>query len=94
MQLDQPPLCYEAVYLHGTSNLFPRFLPLISHDDRPLCLKKCRGPIRVAIRALIRARGLFTCTCASRILAAASIRERRLFRSARPEVRRQFESGD
>ena len=45
MQLDQPLLCYEAVYLHGTSNPFPRFLPLISHDDRPPCLKKCRGPI-------------------------------------------------
>ena len=29
-----------------------------------------------------------------RVLAAASIRERRLFRSARPEVRRQFKSGD
>ena len=29
-----------------------------------------------------------------RILAAASIQERRLFRSARPEVRQQFESGD
>ena len=29
-------------YLHGTSNLFPRFLPMISHDDRPPCLKNCR----------------------------------------------------
>ena len=29
-----------------------------------------------------------------RVLAAASIREQRLFRSARPEVGRQFESGD
>ena len=39
-------------------------------------------------------RGLFTCACATRLLAAASIRERRLFHSACPEVRRQFESGD
>ena len=31
---------------------------------------------------------------ATRILAAASIGEQRLFRSAHPEVRRQFESGD
>jgi len=38
-------------------------------------------------------RGLFMCACATRILAAASIRERQLFRSAHPEVRRQFESG-
>ena len=30
---------------------------------------------------------------ATRILAAASIQEWRLFHSARPEVRRQFESG-
>ena len=45
MQLDQPPLCYKAVYLHGTSNPFPRFLPMISHDDRPPCLKKCRTPL-------------------------------------------------
>ena len=37
---------------------------------------------------------LLTRNSATRILAAASIRERRLFRSAHPEVRRQFESGD
>ena len=29
-------------YLHSTSNLFPRFLPMISYDDRPPYLKKCR----------------------------------------------------
>ena len=29
-------------YLHSTSNQFPRFLPIISHDDRPSCLKKCQ----------------------------------------------------
>ena len=45
MQLDQPPLCYKAVYLHGTSNPFPHFLPMISHDDHPPCLKKCRTPL-------------------------------------------------
>ena len=29
-------------YLHGTSNPFSCFLlPMISHDDRPPCLKKC-----------------------------------------------------
>ena len=39
----------------------------------------------------VESRGLFTCTCATRILATASIRERPLFRSAYPEVRRQFE---
>ena len=37
--------------------------------------------------------GLFTWACATWILAAASIRERQLFRLACPEVRRQFESG-
>ena len=37
-------------------------------------------------------RGLFTCACATRILAAASIRERRLFRSACLELR-LIESG-
>ena len=41
----------------------------------------------------IQARGLFTWACATRILAVASIRERQLFRLARPEVQRQFESG-
>ena len=41
MQLDQPPLCYKAVYLNSTSNPFPHFLPVISHDDCPPCLKKC-----------------------------------------------------
>ena len=39
-------------------------------------------------------RGLFTCACATRLLAVASIRERRLFHSACPEVWRQFKSGD
>ena len=35
------------------------------------------------------------CSCAHvLLLVAASIREQQLFRSARPEVRRQFESGD
>ena len=29
-------------YLHSTSNPFPRFLPMISHDDCPPCLKNCR----------------------------------------------------
>ena len=30
-------------YLHGTSNPFPCFLlSMISHDDHPLCLKKCQ----------------------------------------------------
>ena len=29
-------------YLHRTSNLFPRRLPMNSHDDRPPCLKNCR----------------------------------------------------
>ena len=38
MQLDQPPLATKR-YLHGTSY---RFLPMISHDDRPPCLKKRR----------------------------------------------------
>ena len=40
-QLDQPQLCHKAAtkrYLHGTSNLFPRFPPTIPHDDRPPCL--------------------------------------------------------
>ena len=37
-QLDQPPLCYKAVptrHLQCVSSL-----PMISHDDRPPCLKK------------------------------------------------------
>ena len=29
-------------YLHSTPNQFPCFLPMISHDDRPPCLKKCQ----------------------------------------------------
>ena len=28
-------------YLHGTSNPFPCFLPIISQDDHPPCLKNC-----------------------------------------------------
>ena len=86
MQLDQPPLCYKAVptrHFQSVSSFS------ISHNDRPPCLKKCRTSLD-SVRSstyrvypfAIRARGLFTCACATRILAAASIRERRLFRSA------------
>ena len=42
----------------------------------------------------IRGTRLFTCACATWILAVASIWERRLFRSSCPEVWQQFESGD
>ena len=38
-QLDQLPLCYKVVptrHLQSVSS----FLPMISHDDRPPCLKK------------------------------------------------------
>ena len=101
LQLDQPPLCYKAVYLHGTSNPFPRFLPMISHDDRPPSLKNAEllwtawALVPIVWTLAFRYTRLFTCACATRILAAraASIRERRLFRSARPEVQRQFEGG-
>jgi len=34
------------------------------------------------------------CTSATRTLAVASIRERRLFHAAHPEVQRQFQSSD
>ena len=37
---------------------------------------------------------LFMCARATRILAAASIQQWRLFRSAHQEVRRQFQIGD
>ena len=51
-------------------------------------------PIVYSFDIAIWAWGLFTWACATRILAAASIRERRLFCSAHPEVRRQFKSSD
>ena len=70
MQLDQPPLCYKAVYLHGTSNQFPRFLPMISHDDRP---PRLINAVLLSFTHLILP---FTCACATQILAAARIRER------------------
>jgi len=80
------------------SNPFPRFLlPMTSHVERPSCLKKCQtlldsslGTVTtvVAFDIAIELQGLFTCTCATRILAVASYRERRsLFCSARSEVR-------
>ena len=35
--------CFDTnPYLHGTSNPFPRFLPMNSHDDGPPFLKKCQ----------------------------------------------------
>ena len=84
-------------YLHGTSDPFPRFLPMISHDDR-LCASKNAELVRISCMLIwychSRHEVCSRCACATRILAAASIRERRLFRSARPDVRRQFESGD
>ena len=91
-------------YLHGTFNPFPRFLPMISHDDRPPCLQKCWTSLDsmcsctyhiYSIRHLIlsfETQGWFTCACATWILATASIREQQLFHSTRPEVQRQFES--
>ena len=89
-------------YLHSTSNPFPRFLPMSSHNDCPPFLKKCQTSLN-SVRSCtycvcsfgiaIQAWGLFTWACATRILAAASIREWWLFPSARPEVRRLIESG-
>ena len=66
MQLDQPPLCYKAVPT-GTSNPFPRFLPMISHDDHPPASKIAEllwtacvlVPIVYSFDIAIRARGLF-----------------------------------
>ena len=91
-------LCYKA-YLRGTSNQFPRFLPMISHNDRPPCLKKtsldsmrsCVYRVYSFDIAVRDPRFLHVRMCNS-IIAAASIRERWLFRSARPVVRRQIES--
>ena len=42
--------------------------------------------VPVAYTPAIQDNRLFMCTCATRILAAASIREQRLFRSARPAI--------
>ena len=84
-------------YICSTSNPFPHFLPMISRDDHPPCLKKCQTSldsmrsytyqvilIDIAIRdpRFVHMR-----------IAAASIWEQRLFRSACPDMRRQFESG-
>ena len=92
MQLDQLPVCYKAVPTRHFQSVSS-----ISHDDRPPCLKilwtACvLVPIVYSFDIAIRARGLFACACATRILATASIRERWLLRSARPEVWWQFES--
>ena len=83
-QLDQPPLCYKAVptrHLQSvssfSSNDFTRWSPSV-----PQKMTKFSGQPAF----------LYLST-GYRVLAAASIRERRLFRSACPEVRRQFESG-
>ena len=87
-------------YLSSTSNLFPRFLPMTSHVDRPPCLQMSLDSVRSCTYRVhsfdiaIWDTRLFTCTCATRILATASIRERGLFRSARPEVWWQFENSD
>ena len=92
-----------ALLQHGTSNPFPCFLPMISHNDRPPCLKNAELLWTACVLVLIvythlifaiRARDLFTWACATRILAVASIRERRLFCSACPEVWWQFERGN
>ena len=93
-------------YLHGTSNPFPCFLlPMTSHVDCPSCLKKCQTSLD-SVRSCnyctyhvypfdvpFETQGLFTCACATRLLAATSIPEWQLFRSQCPEVQRQFESG-
>ena len=84
-------------YLHGTSNPFPHSLPMISHDNCLPCLKNCVLwtvciLVPIVYTLAIWDTRLFMCACATWILAAASIRERRLFRSAHLEVQRQFES--
>ena len=101
-QFDQPPLCYKAVLTRHlqsvssfSSNDFTRWSPSVP-QKMPKFLGQCGVIVPIVYTLLIlsfETRGLFTCACATQILAAASIRERRLFRSARPEVRRQFESG-
>ena len=50
--------------------------------------------VPIAYTLAIRDMKLFKCACATLILPVASIRERRLFRSARLEVRQQFKTGD
>ena len=87
-------------YLNSTSNLFPRFLPMTSHIDRSPCLQMSLDSVRsctyhvYSFDIAIWDTRLFTCTCATWILATASIRERGLFCSARPEVWWQFENSD
>ena len=96
-QLDRPSLCYKAVstrHLQSVSSFsfndltrspsMPQKLPNFSRQCELLYL---------SCTLAIRDTRLFTCACATRILAAASIREWRLFRSARLKVRRQFKSG-
>ena len=67
-----------------------------SKDDKLLWSARVLVPIMYThlILPQFETQGLFMCTCATRILAAASIRERRLFRSARPEMQRQFKIGN
>ena len=70
-------------YLHGTSNLFPRSLPMISHIDR---LPNFSGQLSITAPIVytrcmyhsIESRGLFMCARVTWILATASIREQRL----------------
>ena len=94
-------VCYKAVPTRHFQSV-SSFLPMISHDDRPLCLKECRTSLDsmcsctycvYSFHIAIWAQDLLICACATRILTVASIRERRLIHSACPEVRRQFESG-
>ena len=97
-QLDRPSLCYKAVstrHLQSVSsfsfNDLTRWLPSV---PQKLCNFSRQCEFLYLSRTLaIRGTRLFTCACPTWILAAASIREWRLFRSARLEVRRQFKSG-
>ena len=73
---------------------------MISPDGHPPCRKKCQTSLDsvhsctycvYSFDIAIRVQGLFT--CGTQILATASIQGWQVFRSARPGVRRQFESG-
>ena len=84
-------------YLHSTSNSFSsndftRWSPSVPQNFSGQCAFLYLSRV-YSFDIAIRARGLFTCARATQIFAAGSIRERRLFRSACPEMWQQFESG-
>ena len=98
-QLDQPLLCYKVVptwHLQSissfSSNDFTRWSPSMP-QKMPNFSGQCAFLYLLCILIWYSHSSPSLFTCGTRILATASIQGWRVFRSARPGVRRQFESG-